>query len=316
MVRGFMSRIKGLNIMIISMKETICWTSYWSIYYQRGVYANEFFLFFHYQINNKKGDIIMPVGLLTKEILRQFANVNQTAAIEQQVKALNVPTGAIKVGHLNPGYIFRQGAFGVSAENPTMLWNHIRAYDGAVITVVESNTATTLSASQYTRAILWTSLDSIVSAKITDNTPETVTFLRLQETTYMTASNHFVVIPFVALLENGQTITTTESTSGEMDSLVASACGAGTRIIFFGPAISSRPYYDSGVKFRATLNLNLDEYANLYARHIEQFQIESKPSSILALKVGMVFCAVPTTTISYQDSVVTVTKTKPREMLF
>lgn len=135
-------------------------------------------------------------------------------------------------------------------------------------TIIEQVSASiTPTAGKQTRVQRMYDLGARVAALYTPENAKNYAFTKARWNMNIHSTTDFVVIPFVVLLENGETIADTEDADEVyFESIVDTAC-PGKNIILFGKEIISKGYYDSGTyRTQAKGSMNIAEFLNRYSK--------------------------------------------------
>lgn len=109
----------------------------------------------------------------------------------------------------------------------------------------------------------------------------------------------YMLVPFIARLENGELITATdEDDTSSVAEVINIACGLGQKIVV--PQTRIDPDYDpttAAVSFRSKNTLRLADALNHFTKHLDQQLINEENANQLDL--GLLLAAQPSTTVDF-----------------
>lgn len=206
-----------------------------------------------------------------------------TTLVGSRVKAALNPSGKSAA---RATFMYKSG-LPVTEGNPTLLLNDMKDAEGSEIGVACGTQTISIAAANTQRVILDNDLGANVAAKFTGN-DLIPAFVDYKEIHYFYSATQFCVVPFVVLLENGETLTAANYAAASVVSAIQSALPAQTRNIVYGPMGVARQNADTaGVKYTCSLTVNLRGFANAYSQHYRKFSMEER--SPLVLQIGLCF---------------------------
>lgn len=129
------------------------------------------------------------------------------------------------------------------------------------------------------------------------------------------STTEFVVIPFLALLENGETIVETSGTNPDPNACINTAI-TGVYQSRIGEVTYGRPFRDNGSKYqRAELRFDMSNLCRTYMQHVNRAAMEEE--SPLQLKLGLhIICRDNNTAVTVIAAKTYISHTKPTEIAF
>lgn len=198
--------------------------------------------------------------------------------------------------------IFSSESLGINA-NPTYLFNGFKALNGASLELFQGQSSFAVAAANVWRIESFSVLSTTVANAFTSN--DTMPWYKYQNFYMeMDSDNYFMAIPFLVLLENGESISSVNANTNNVDTAVKTALPAQTRNLIYGPVVKSTRFRDNGAdRFRAKMGVSLAQFMNFYARHYRESLLKEQNALVLAL--GLAIAGVATKTVSIDYTVVT-----------
>jgi len=167
--------------------------------------------------------------------------------------------------------------------NPGFNFNYEKKFDGATLIMSNHNKTITTGAANYARGELLFDLGAAVQAESTDvdGYPEYSCWDIQME---FKANQKFAMIPFLTLLENGESLASVDSDLENVVSIFDSMNGAGENLVSFGPVYQSLIIGD-GDDYILRFGLDLQQAANLYSNHYQKKELEEENPLVLQLGV-------------------------------
>jgi hypothetical protein len=125
------------------------------------------------------------------------------------------------------------------------------------------------------------------------------------------SANKFLCMPFLTLLENGETLVNVDSTSDNFCTIAEAQTPACDHITAYGPIYRGRLGVDED-EFTSTIDIDLTTFANQYAEHYAECEL--RETSPLVLQFGIIFLGVAAQTFSADGFLCKVWHTRPRTM--
>jgi len=113
------------------------------------------------------------------------------------------------------------------------------------------------------------------------------------------SASPFMVIPFIALLKHGETITATDNATGYINVAVGAACGTEHRQIVFGPTATAKLVLDGGNQYTTTLGVDFTSFWNAYAIYLRKKILASEDATRMELFTGLCVAGSASQTIAY-----------------
>lgn len=158
----------------------------------------------------------------------------------------------------------------------------------------------TLSAAKYGRVAQTTNLGSVLRTLLTNLGEKTLVIDQWKSLRQFYSTQPFVVQPFLAILENGEVITTSEAdSSGNMSDLIQTALGTGAKDVVYGDVYQSKMVYQNGTPYHtAEFVMNFAPYANKYIVDCKEKEINENSPAYLELLVGIGYAGLPAQSIN------------------
>jgi hypothetical protein len=201
-----------------------------------------------------------------------------------------------------PGQVYTAQIYNISAllkripTNPSFMFNFMRNRVGASVRFSVASGTFVVPALKKIRVEGWLDISSLVQGLATDVEQYPKFQAVVTKATFRCTTGHFCIIPFLARLENGETITATDVDSEDPIPTVVSACGAGDKILVFGPAQWSSQDVATGYHI-LEFAYDLSVVANMYSRYYSNKELEEENAGVLWFGLALVGAA--STSVSY-----------------
>jgi hypothetical protein len=213
--------------------------------------------------------------------------------IDRFLEALGIPAQlqkirAMKQAAKEPGVFGNQYLKPVET-NPIENWKRIQSQEGATCnSYVGGPTTYTLGAASTERTVKLWDADAELASIATAHDGYFPKYENCIYSIHCKSSAIFEFQPFIALLENGETITPGDTALADPLSAMEGAVGAEERLIIPGPLFESIELEDS--KFRVHGAIDIAPFLNLYSIHYAN--AEFREQNPLVFKVGMVLIGI------------------------
>jgi hypothetical protein len=185
--------------------------------------------------------------------------------------------------------VFMNGELGLrpTPDNPGFLLNALQKFDGATAVLNAQNANITTGAASINRTQQVTDISSVVSSLPTelDGYPRFVGYFMTQQ---WTATTPFAVMPFLVLLENGESYTAQDSNNTNPVTAITAGMAAGSeRIIQYGPLLISN-LLANATTYSIKLSLDLTDACNRYSKHYQKKEFEEENPLVFILGVMLI----------------------------
>jgi len=194
-------------------------------------------------------------------------------------------------------------------DNPGFQINSILKFDGAVPIMSNHNKTLTTGAANYARGELLFDLGAQVQAESTDTDGYPVYSCWTIQQVYK-ANCMFCMIPFLALLENGESLASVDTDLENISSIYDAMNGNQENLVSFGPVYQSHVLGD-GDEYILNFGLDLNQAANLYSNHYQRKELDEQTALVLQLGIILRSQAVATSHVG-KGNVVRAYHIKPR----
>lgn len=171
------------------------------------------------------------------------------------------------------------------APNPGFDYNELQRMYGAVVAMVQvADTTWTIAAVNTCRAQLLGTLSSLIAGYFTDNDRKPK-FENFDYYLHFESANNFVVQGFVSILENGETIAATDGNTDNLTSVIDTATGSETKIVYYGPIHVAQKFRENNAD-RYQVNdfgFNLADIVNSYANHYQDALLNEEDALVLCI---------------------------------
>jgi len=207
--------------------------------------------------------------------------------------------------------IFKPRALRSTADNPSFRFNQMADMNGATITVGASSNSANIAAANTQRSILAYELDTSIQALVTTSTNPV--YVHWDTNWYIQSTAPFGACFWIALMENGETITPADYNGSNLMAAVEATQAAQDHTIVLGPINLASLVKDGGNQWVAHIGMDLTALANAYAQHYARKHMEEQ--NALQLKLGCTFVGVASQAFTYQDMGSKSYNLEPKEML-
>jgi hypothetical protein len=170
--------------------------------------------------------------------------------------------------------------------NPLFLFNEYKNLQGATLNVYNGSSSHATAAGNVFRTQLVKDLGTEIAALFTSDDTMPI-FLERRIYYDFQSDTQFLVIPFIVLLENGETVSAYDynATNG-VAAAISGSLPAQTRNIVYGPVVKSHMIRDNGANLHiCRTGLNFRSLANLYVKHYREYLMTEDSPFVLQLGI-------------------------------
>lgn len=205
---------------------------------------------------------------------------------------------------------FKGKKFSTSNRNPGTSLNYYKNLLGSTMDVVVGSGTIAIAAANVARTAVYLSPDSVMAGLVTNTQTPVLDDWRTTWNFYST--DPFVVVPFLALMENGDSYTSSDVNNSNINTVIETGFPAQNHVCLLGDMSESRVIHDAGQKYACSVTLEITAWANLYMKHLDKKNLEEE--NPLVFKQGWAVVGKASQSVSYTTTAVSAYHMEPKEL--